>query len=115
MLDLRFSLCRFSTYKLFFSEETDSGATYKVSSVSIAKLTLDDDGTYAVTMIVSDNSGNQKLTKTYNSILVIRGSYLVSCLSVCLSFCLCVCASACQLVHPLVCLSVCILYACLLL
>ena len=109
LVDLRFSKCQFSTRKLFFSEETDSGVTYKVSSVSIAKLTLDDDGTYAVTVIVSDNSGNQKLTRTYNSVLVIRGLHLVFCLSVLLSSVfLFVCLSIFLFNLMCVCVSVCI-------
>ena len=57
----------------FFSEETESGVTYKVSSVSITELALDDAGTYVATVAVSDSSGNEKLTKSFTSVLVIRG------------------------------------------
>ncbi|KAL5258468.1 hypothetical protein ACHWQZ_G009090 [Mnemiopsis leidyi] len=63
----------YSTYQN--SEETESGVTYKVSSVSITELALDDAGTYVATVAVSDSSGNEKLTKSFTSVLVIRGFF----------------------------------------
>ncbi|KAL5253686.1 hypothetical protein ACHWQZ_G013456 [Mnemiopsis leidyi] len=55
------------------SEETESGVTYIVSTVSITDLALDDAGTYVASVIISDSSGNQKLTKTFSTVLAIRG------------------------------------------
>ncbi|XP_063680025.1 uncharacterized protein LOC134815420 [Bolinopsis microptera] len=55
------------------SDTTVTGLAYKSSSVTIASVTLEDKGTYVATVTVSDLTGTQMLTKTFTTVVAIKG------------------------------------------
>ena len=61
------------------SDTTVTAQKYKSSSVTIASVTLEDKGTYVATVTVSDLTGNQMLTKTFTTVVAIKGGFFSAC------------------------------------